>query len=280
MEKIMITQNESTYTPRFTSVDLAGSITEKIKELAEATDRAKLSEEMIRYLDTYSRFHQYSIYNVFCILMSFPEASQVAGFQRWRSMGRYVRKGEKGIPILAPILISEDPDDPDSDKILRGFKIVYVYDISQTDGQPLPKVPNWKSAEKNRQLEEKLIRFANKRSIMVSIVEQRGEIQGISKGKLIEVDPNAGTKTLIHEIAQEVMHRDVNRPNDSSLRELEAEAVAYVVSKHFGLNINSSPNYLTLHGIDSEKIMGHLERIRKTAVEIINEIEESNLKIV
>ena len=92
---------------------------------------------------------------------------------------------------------------------------------------------------------------------------------GISKGKLIEVDPSAGTKTLIHEIAHELMHRDENRSAESNLRELEAEAVAFVVSKHFGLNITSSPNYCALHGVNSELIMEHLERIKKTTVEII-----------
>jgi hypothetical protein len=212
--------------------------------------------------------------------MSFPEASQVAGFQRWRSMGRFVKKGEKGIPILAPILVNEDPDDPDSDKILRGFKIVYVYDISQTDGEPLPDPPNWKSPEKHKELEEKLIQFANKRGIQVNFLKLGGETQGVSKGKLIEIDPSAGTKTLVHEIAHELMHRDENRPADFNLRELEAEAVAFVVSKHFGLNISSSPNYCALHGVNSEMIMDHLERIRKTAVEIIKEIEKDLFLVV
>jgi hypothetical protein len=276
----MLTKTETTFVPRFTSADLANSITERIEELAQATDAARMSEEMLRYLETYSKFHNYSIYNVFCILMSFPEASQVAGFQRWRSMGRFVKKGEKGIPILAPILVNEDPDDPDSDKILRGFKIVYVYDISQTDGEPLPDPPNWESPEKHKELEEKLIQFANKRGIQVNFLKLGGETQGVSKGKLIEIDPSAGTKTLVHEIAHELMHRDENRPADFNLRELEAEAVAFVVSKHFGLNISSSPNYCALHGVNSEMIMDHLERIRKTAVEIIKEIEKDLFLVV
>jgi len=270
---------ETTFTPRFTSADLANSITERIEELAQATDAARMSEEMLRYLETYSKFHNYSIYNIFCILMSYPKATEVAGYHRWKSLGRFVRKGEKGIPILAPILINEDPDDPDSDKILRGFKIVYVYDISQTEGEPLPEPPNWKSPEKNKELEEKLIQFANKRGIKVSVVKRSGDTQGISKGGIIEVDPSAGSKTLVHEIAHELMHRDENCIIDSSLRELEAESVSYVVSKHFGLNVTSSPNYCALHGVNSEMIMGHLERIRKTSIEIIKELENENVVI-
>jgi len=276
----MLTKTETTFVPRFTSADLADSITERIEELARSTDVARNSEEMIKYLDTYSRFHNYSIYNIFCIMMAYPEATQVAGFHRWRSMGRYVRKGEKGIPILAPILVNEDPDDPDSEKVLRGFKVVRVFDVSQTDGEPLPDPPDWKSPKKNTELEEKLIQFANKRQIRVSVVKLGGETQGISKGGLIEVDPSAGTKTLIHEIAHELMHRDENRPGESWLRELEAEAVAFVVSKHFGLNITSSPNYCALHGVNSEMILTHLERIRKTSIEVINEIENELISVV
>ena len=275
----MLTKTETTFTPRFTSADLANSITERIEELAQATDVARMSDEMLRYLDVYSRFHSYSVFNIWSIMMAYPGASQVAGFHRWKSLGRFVRKGEKGIPILAPILVNEDPDDPDSDKILRGFKIVYVYDVSQTEGQPLPESPNWKSAQKNKVLEEKLIKSANKRGIQVNFLKLGGETQGISKGKLIEVDLSAGTKTLIHEIAHELMHRDENRSNDSSLRELEAESVAYVVSKHFGLNITSSPNYCVLHGVNSELIMDHMERIRRTALELISEIEKNEFHI-
>jgi hypothetical protein len=276
----MLTQTETTFAPRFTSGELANSITERIEELAQATDVALMSEEMLRYLEVYSKFHQYSIYNIFCIMMAFPQATQVAGFQRWRSMGRFVRKGEKGIPILAPILFKEDPDDPDSDKVLRGFKVVYVYDISQTDGEDLPEPPNWKSPERNKELEEKLIRFANKREIQVSIVNLGGETQGVSKGGVIEIDPSAGTKTLIHEIALELMHRDENRQTDSHLRELEAESVAFVVCKHFGLEISSSPNYIALHRANSEMIMRHLERIRKTSVEIIREMDNNNNSVI
>ena len=81
----MDTQTQ-TYTPRFTSSDLSASITERIKELAEATDAARMSEAMQTYLETCSKFHTYSPFNVWCILMTKPEASMVAGFQKWRSL--------------------------------------------------------------------------------------------------------------------------------------------------------------------------------------------------
>lgn len=269
----MVTQTEATYQPRFTSNDLSNSITERIKELAEATDTARLSEEMLRYLESCSKFHQYSPCNLWLILMTCPQATVVAGFQKWRTLNRYVRKGEKGIPILAPIIVQEDPDDPNSRQVLRGFKVVYVFDVSQTDGEPLPEPPNWKSPEQNAILSGSLVGFANSKGITVTVKKLSGDIQGVSKGGTIELDPSAGTKTLIHEIAHELMHRDASRPIDPTIRELEAESVAFVVGKHFGLEGLSSPIYVALHGASAEMILGHLERIRKTACEMINQLE-------
>jgi len=269
----MVTQTETTYQPRFTSSDLSASITERIKELAEATDTARLSEEMLRYLETCSKFHQYSPFNVWCILMACPNATAVAGFQKWNSFNRFVRKGEKGIPILAPIIVKEDPDDPDSKSGLRGFKVVYVFDLSQTEGEPLPDPPNWKSPAKNAELQELLIRFADSKGIQVQIKHMGRDIQGVSIGGKILLDPEAGTKTLIHEIAHELLHRDTDRPEESEIRELEAESVAYIVGKHYGLDGLSSPNYVALHGATSEMVMSHLECIRNAASEIINALE-------
>lgn len=263
------------YKPKYSAAELKNEITKHIEELAKATDSARVSEEMTRYLDICSRFHQYSPCNVWMILMHKPEASYVSGYKKWQTLNRFVRKGEKGIPILAPLVFKENKQDPNSDEVLMGFKVVYVYDVSQTDGDPLPDPPDWKSPEKNKELEEKFIQFANSKEIQVSVVKQAGEIQGVSKGGSIEIDPSAGTKTLIHEIAHELMHRDENSPVESCLRELEAESVAYIVCNHFGLEISSSPNYIALHGADSEMIKGHLERIRKTAMEVIGEVEKS-----
>jgi len=79
--------------------------------------------------------------------------------------------------------------------------------------------------------------------------------------------------SLIHEIAHELMHKDDDHPNDKTILELEAESVAYVVSKHFGLDGLSSPNYVALHGADADMILVHMHRIRKFAVKIINAID-------
>jgi hypothetical protein len=264
---------DTTYQPRFTSSDLSASITERIKELAQATDEARMTEEMREYLETCAKFHQYSPCNVWCILMACPDATNVAGYQKWRTFNRYVKKGEQGIPILAPIFIQENPDDPTSRQELKGFRVVYVFDITQTEGEPLPEPPNWKSPEQNAILSQRLIDFATLKGISVTVKKLDGNTQGLSRGGEIELDPTAGTKTLIHEIAHELLHQDENRPMDKTIRELEAESVAYVVGKHFGLDGLSSPNYVALHGATSEMILDHLERIRKGAGEIINALD-------
>ena len=105
------------------------------------------------------------------------------------------------------------------------------------------------------------------------------EIQGVSLGGEIWIDPNAGTKSLVHELAHELLHRDAIRPDSDSIRELEAESVGFIVCRHFGLEGLSSPNYICLSGASSEMIMAHMERIRKVAEEIIVAIENTPEKV-
>lgn len=256
-----------------TTKDLQSKITDRIQELAQATDAARISDEMKRYLDMCARFHHYSLCNLWLILMAKPEATYVAGFKKWQTLNRYVRKGEHGIAILAPILTSITNDKGEEEQHLVGFKVVYVYDISQTEGEPLPKLPEWKSSEQNTELMSRLTRFAQDKGILIQVKHIGHDIQGVSLGGKIVLDPDAGTKTLIHEIAHEMLHHGEKALSNSSIRELEAESVAYVVAKHFGMGDISSPNYNALHGATSNLIIEHLERIRNAAVEIIKALE-------
>ena len=264
---------------RNSAIELKARITERIQELAQATDVARVSEEMQRYLDMCSRFHQYSPCNVWLILMGKPNATMVAGFHKWISMKRYVRKGERGIAILAPVLVPEVNKDGIQVEKLVGFKAVYVFDFSQTDGEPLPEPPNWKSPEQNALLTKRLRDLAESRGILVQVKELQGDTQGVSMGGTIILSPRAGTKTLIHEIAHELLHHKETGLMLHAERELEAEAVSYVVGKHFGLDGLSSPNYVALHGANAEMIMEHLERIRNTATEIIQVLEKEQAQV-
>ena len=244
---------------------LRDKITQHIQELAEATDQARMSQAMQDYLSFSARFHRYSLHNQWLIWLAVPDATQVAGFCKWKEMGRFVKKGEKGIPILAPIIRKDD----DGEKDIVGFRVVYVFDISQTDGETLPEPPEWRSPEKHQVLLERLFGYCGQENIQITLRELPGDVQGVSKGGEIELSPDAGTKTLIHEIAHELMHKDGEGPGAPALRELEAESVAYVVAKHFGIGNLNSPNYTALWGGDATTILGHLDRIRETASQII-----------
>jgi len=257
---------------QITSNDLQKKIQGYLETLALETDLARQSDEMQRYLDFVARFHQYSPSNIFLIMLSKPDATMVAGFQAWKKMGRYVMKGEKGIPIFAPMIYKEDPNDENS-KVLHGFRVVYVFDISQTDGDPLPPVPDWKSPEKSVELTEKLIRFAESKGITVTIKELIGETQGISKGGAIEISPNAGIKTLIHEVAHELMHQKEIEYSCRKIKEIEAEAVAFSIARYFGVGGLKSPNYVALNGVDAQELKSRMENLQTIITEIITGIE-------
>ena len=173
---------------------------------------------------------------------------------------------------MAPIIKKIEDDEEEVEKLI-GFKVVYVFDISQTDGDPLPGPPDWKSPDKNAELTKLLMEFAQSKDIIVEVKDLPGEIQGASTGGKIILDPEAGTKTLIHEIAHELLHQVKDTPTGSTIQEFEAESVAYVVAKHFGIDGLSSPNYVALHGADAEMILAHLGRIHKLATQIIIAIE-------
>ena len=107
------------------------------------------------------------------------------------------------------------------------------------------------SPQKNDELGENLVQFARSKGIQVHVQELVGEIQGQSSGGTIYLSPKAGTKTIIHEIAHELMHQNGQPRLIHTIMELEAEAVAYVVARHFGMTDLASPNYVALHGADS-----------------------------
>jgi len=118
-----------------------------------------------------------------------------------------------------------------------------------------------------------MFRHAEANGIKITLRELPGNSQGISTGGEIVLSPEAGTKTLIHEIAHELMHME-QLGKDKTILELEAEAVAYVVARHFGIKDLASPNYIALHGADAEMILAHLARIQETAAIIIQDVEK------
>lgn len=258
---------------RTSARELNKQIEQHLQELSEATDKARTSEEMIRYLDFCAKFHQYSAGNIWLILMAKPDASHVAGFRKWQTLGRWVRKGEHGIPILAPILVREEHEDDVKEKRLVGFKVVHIFDLRQTEGDPLPPQPNWKSLEKSQELNQNLIEYARMHCISVTFKDLSNDIQGVSRGGRIELDNLAGTKTLIHEIAHELLHQGYRGFQSKIIKELEAESIAYIVSRHFGLTGLNCPNYIALKGISKDQMVAHFDIIQSTAGDLIRALE-------
>ena len=251
--------------------ELNKQIEQHLQELAQATDKARTSEEMLRYLDFCAKFHKYSAGNIWLILLAKPDASYVAGFHKWKKLCRYVMRGETGIPILAPHYWKEE--DSEGNEIERiGFHVAHVFDVSQTDGEPLPEQPNWKSPEKNLELQKKLIDFAEINGIKVTIEPIAGDTQGVSMGGSIVLSPEAGTKTLIHEISHEFLHQVEKNQLSRAEKEMEAESIAYIVASYLGLRNLNCPNYIALHGGNNEKILTHFNRITTTARKIISAV--------
>lgn len=124
----------------------------KSQQIKEITDRATeqlvaaldagRSETLLSYLKAIGRFHRYSLHNVMLIALQNPSASYVAGFHAWNQFGRFVKKGEKGILILAPIIRKKVENDGDREEpsSVAGFRATYVFDVSQTDGKELPQI--------------------------------------------------------------------------------------------------------------------------------------------
>src|SRR5919106_4226621 len=113
--------------------------TESLNDLAAMLDEGH-SQRLTSLLKTMARFHRYSLHNVCLIVAQRPTATRVAGFHTWRSLGRFVRKGEKGIAILAPIVARRREDAEEQERrTVVGFRTAYVFDVEQTDGAPLPQ---------------------------------------------------------------------------------------------------------------------------------------------
>jgi hypothetical protein len=234
---------------------------------------------MIAFLQSIATFYKYSLNNMWLIAFQRPDASRVAGYMDWKKKhNRQVKKGEKGIKILAPAKYRRcnlSPSDPayhptDKDYVIKGFRTVTVFDISQTEGDELPPAPNWTSSEKSKELEDKLLEFAASQDTKVEIKDNLNGAQGTSSGGKIELLPEAGTQVLIHELAHELLHKGSAKwTMTREEKELEAEAIAFVVGFTFGLDDLASPNYLALWNADADKIREKADRIRETALTII-----------
>jgi hypothetical protein len=249
--------------------DLIKLIDQKAEEIATLTDKARITEEIQDYFKFCARFHKYSFGNIISIMLSKPDASHVAGYNAWLKMHRFVKKGEKGIPILAPCPRLTTTEEGEKKQTSIFFKVVYVFDVSQTEGEPLPEAPNPYNWEKLPELNAALVKFAKAKGITITEEIISNGAKGSSAGGKITLDPSTGTITLIHEIAHEILHQKNRHDSSREDKEIEAETTAYIVAAALGYNAEGSANYLALWDADSKKIAARLGNIQKAANEIL-----------
>ena len=283
-------------------------ITEKleqgIKELFE-------SEKYKTYLNTMSKFHNYSFNNTMLIAMQKPDATLVAGFKAWqKNFDRHVKKGEKGIRILAPApyKIKEEQEklDPVTGEIMLdkngmpiteeveikipAFRVVPVFDVSQTDGKELPDIGVNELSGSVEDYEDFMQALTEVSPVPITYEDIDGDAKGyfhttdhriaIQEG----MSQSQTVKTAIHEVAHAKLHdRERNQDIDAVLdkdrntKEVEAESVAYTVCQHFGID-TSDYSFGYIAGWSSDRDMkelkSSLDTIRKTASELITGIED------
>ena len=247
----------------------------KIQGLQERIQQFKSSDEFLGFLKTMSRFHRYSFSNQLLILAQKPNATHVAGFRAWKQLGRYVRKGERGISIMVPLKnLKRDEVTDEEQAIVVGYSVGYVFDISQTDGEPLPNI-DLSMENHGREFMTQCMMLAKKMGVTVMMRESM-RADGLSTGgKVIlrrDDNPSYMAATLLHELAHEKLHHG---PEEELLsreqRELEAETVAYLVCDRFGIGIPAHKYLATWH--QSADIMDSLRRIADCTPELIDGLE-------
>ena len=279
------------------------------KQLEEGVKELFTSERYAEYLKTMSKFYNYSFNNTVLIALQRPEATLVAGYSAWqKNFHRQVKKGEKGIQIIAPSQRKEkelvEKFDPGTNEPILGpdgqpetevvehvvsdFRVVRVFDISQTYGEPLPElaIPDLTGQVQNFPLFLQAVKDLS--PVPIRFGETEGEAKGYYSNKKKEIvvkedmSESQTIKTLIHEIAHAKLHdREVleqtGEEKDQRTKEIEAESIAYTVCQYFGLD-TSDYSFPYIAGWSDNLKMWELrtfmDAIRRTAGEFIKELEE------
>ena len=284
--------------------EITDKLEEGLKELFE-------SEKYKTYLSTMSKFHNYSFNNTLLIAMQKPEATLVAGYKAWqKNFERHVNKGEKAIRILAPApyKIKEERDklDPVTGEMMfdengmpqkeqvevtiPAFRAVSVFDVSQTDGKPIPELEAQELLSTVEGYDDFVQALMNVAPVPIGFEDIPGDSKGYfhTEEKRIAVQENMSEsqtlKTMVHEVAHSMLHnKEINRDDlveaaakDRNTKEVEAESVAYTVCQHFGIDTSDySFGYIAgwSSGKDMKELKSSLDTIRKTASELITGIE-------
>lgn len=238
---------------------------ELLRRLEEGVKGVMSSEGWRSFLAAQAKFHTYSPGNVLLILAQNSQATRVAGFHTWRDLGRFVQKGEHGIAILAPVFpkrereaemeVGEDPLASgegkvaiDSSRVPVRFRVAYVFDVAQTDGNPLPQPPAHElrgESEQARLLLARLSRLAATEGLRLSYEQPekmprgaKGYYQPMQSRVVLSsaLAPDQRAKTLAHELAHHLLEHGRGREPGRPTEEAEAESTAFVVCAHYGLD--------------------------------------------
>jgi len=252
---------------------------EALGKLAAELEQGR-SEALRSYLAAMGRFRRYSWGNVLLISSQRPAATHVAGFHAWHQLGRSVKKGEKGIVILAPMVVkqkesaAEVEPHPKEPSRVAGFRAAYVFDVSQTEGQPLPQFAATKGDP--REYGDKLKEIVAKRGIALEYDGSIAPAQGMSSGGRIhllpDLPPAEEFSVLVHELAHEMLHHQKDAPPlPKVVRETQAEAVAFAVCRGIGLETNTAAaDYIALYRGDQKTLAESLSAIQETSTKILD----------
>jgi antirestriction protein ArdC len=246
------------------------------------------SETLTAYLAAMARFHAYSFGNILSIARQRPTATRVAGFHTWKELGRFVKRGEKGIQILAPMVgHRRRKDDADRSRtqddnakpapMLIGFRAVYVFDVEQTEGADLPEFAHNITGEVGGH-RSRLIDFLARQNIALEYSENIAPALGISYGGKIAILPGQSPAeevvTLVHELGHELLHKTDRRTmTTATVRETEAEAVAFIVGQAIGLEMGrASSDYIQMYAGNAALLAESLEVIQRTSAVILSAI--------
>lgn len=261
------------------AAELTEQIEQSLESLTQELDAGK-SEQLVAYLKCLSRFHRYSFGNVMLIALQRPDATQVAGFNAWKKLGRSVRKGERGIMILAPVMRrkndqEEESEKAESEKKKRAvtFRTAHVFDVSQTDGDDLPEFAKV-AGEPGVYIDRVRLQITAAGIQLDTDYIESGAL-GVSAGGAITIRPGLQPaeefSVLVHEFAHELLHRGERRHETTKqIRETEAEAVAFAVCHGIGLETGSAASdYIQLYNGSSETLQESLHHIRDCAARIL-----------
>jgi antirestriction protein ArdC len=246
------------------------------------------SETLTAYLAAMARFHSYSFGNILAIARQRPTATRVAGYGAWKELGRFVKRGEKGIQILAPMVghrrrkdTTEQEQSANQEQkpvpVLIGFRAVYVFDVAQTEGADLPEYKHHVSGEVGA-YRDRLITFLAQQNITLEYSENIAPALGVSYGGKIAILPGQSPAeelvTLVHELGHEYLHKSERRTmTTATVRETEAEAVAFIVGQAIGLEMGTaSSDYIQMYAGNAALLAESLEVIQRTSAVILGAI--------